>query len=88
MTNAALMRETLQKAGLKVFGGENAPYIWCRTPQGTGSWEFFDQMLQNVHVVCTPGVGFGPSGEGFVRLTAFGSREDSPEALKRISTWL
>ena len=88
MTNAALMRETLQKAGLKVFGGENAPYIWCRTPQGTGSWEFFDQMLQNVHVVCTPGVGFGPSGEGFVRLTAFGSREDSLEALKRISTWL
>lgn len=88
MTNAALMRETLQKAGLKVFGGENAPYIWCRTPQGAGSWDFFDQMLQNVHVVCTPGVGFGPSGEGFVRLTAFGSREDSLEALKRISTWL
>jgi len=88
MTNAALMRETLEKAGLKVYGGENAPYIWCRTPQDLGSWAFFDQMLQNVHVVCTPGVGFGPSGEGFIRLTAFGSREDSLEALKRISTWL
>ncbi|MFA6820268.1 MAG: aminotransferase class I/II-fold pyridoxal phosphate-dependent enzyme, partial [Bacteroidaceae bacterium] len=83
-----LMRETLEKAGLKVYGGENAPYIWCRTPQDLGSWAFFDQMLQNVHVVCTPGVGFGPSGEGFIRLTAFGSREDSLEALKRISTWL
>lgn len=88
MTNATLMRETLEKAGLKVYGGENAPYIWCRTPQDLGSWAFFDQMLQNVHVVCTPGVGFGPSGEGFIRLTAFGSREDSLEALKRISTWL
>jgi len=88
MTNAALMRNTLEKVGLKVYGGINAPYIWCRTPQDFGSWEFFDQMLENVHVVCTPGVGFGPSGEGFVRLTAFGSREDSLEALKRISTWL
>lgn len=88
MSNARMMRESLEKAGLKVYGGENAPYIWCRTPEGTGSWEFFDQMLEQVHVVCTPGVGFGPSGEGFVRLTAFGSREDSMEALKRISTWL
>ena len=88
MENARIMREGLTKAGLQVFGGENAPYIWFRAPQGMTSWQFFDRLLEEVHVVCTPGVGFGPSGEGYIRLTAFGSRENSLEAMQRILTWL
>ncbi len=88
MENARIMREGLTKAGLQVFGGENAPYIWFHAPQGMTSWQFFDRLLQEVHVVCTPGVGFGPSGEGYIRLTAFGSRENSLEAMQRILTWL
>ena len=88
MENARIMREGLTKAGLQVFGGENAPYIWFCAPQGMTSWQFFDRLLEEVHVVCTPGVGFGPSGEGYIRLTAFGSRENSLEAMQRILTWL
>lgn len=98
MENARLMREALTEIGFKVYGGKDAPYLWVSTsltpnpsPVGEGnlksegsSWEFFDWMLHSAHVVCTPGVGFGPSGEGFVRLTAFGTHEATKEALKRI----
>lgn len=88
MTNAKIMRKTLTEMGLKVYGGTNAPYLWVKTPDGAGSWRFFEQMLYDAHVVCTPGVGFGPSGEGFVRLTAFGDRADCEEAMQRITNWL
>lgn len=88
MTNAALMRKTLLKLGLKVYGGEDAPYLWIKTPDGEDSWQFFDSLLRGANVVCTPGVGFGPSGEGYVRLTAFGEREDCEEAMDRLARWL
>ena len=86
MENARLMRETLKQLGYKVFGGENAPYLWVKTPEGVDSWKFFDQLLYGCGVVCTPGVGFGPSGEGYFRLTAFGDRDDTQEAMDRIKT--
>ncbi len=88
MENARIMREALTKAGLKVYGGENAPYIWLKTPSGTTSWQFFDQLLHGPHIVGTPGVGFGPAGEGYFRLTAFGSRQDCIEAMERLTRWL
>lgn len=88
MTNAKIMKEGLESTGLKVFGGENAPYLWVKTPNGIGSWKFFEQMLYEANVVGTPGVGFGPSGEGYIRLTAFGEREDCEEAMKRIKKWI
>lgn len=88
MENARMMREELTKLGIKVFGGENAPYLWVKTPENTDSWKFFEQMLYGASVVCTPGVGFGPSGEGYVRLTAFGDRSDCQEAMHRITTWI
>ena len=88
MENACTMRQGLEAAGLKVFGGVNAPYIWLKTPDGIGSWKFFEQMLYEANVVGTPGVGFGPSGEGYIRLTAFGSHEDCQEAMKRLRKWL
>lgn len=84
MTNARIMLDTLTDLGLKVYGGRNAPYLWVKTPNGEGSWRFFEQMLYNAHVVCTPGVGFGPSGEGYIRLTAFGKRSDCEQAMERI----
>ena len=87
MANARLMLDTLRSLGYEVYGGENAPYIWMRTPDGTTSWQFFEELLYGANVVCTPGVGFGPSGEGYVRFTAFGSRETTEEALKRITNW-
>ncbi len=85
MENARIIREGLAQAGYDVSGGENAPYIWLKTPDGMGSWEFFDLLLEKIQVVSTPGAGFGPSGEGFLRLTAFGSRESTEEALRRIA---
>ena len=88
MANAHYMHEQLTQMGFKVFGGRNAPYLWVKTPDGTDSWKFFEQMLYAVGVVCTPGVGFGPSGEGYVRLTAFGDRNDCHEAMQRIKEWL
>ena len=88
MDNATLMRQTLIKLGFEVFGGENAPYIWLKTPDGMPSWKFFDRMLYEAHVVCTPGVGFGPSGEGYARLTAFGEHEQCMEAMERLENWL
>ena len=76
MENADIMRDSLTRLGYKVFGGINAPYLWIKTPDGIDSWKFFEQLLYGASVVCTPGVGFGPSGEGYIRLTAFGDRED------------
>lgn len=87
MKNADLIRETLKKYGYDVLGGEDAPYIWLRTPDGMGSWEFFDKLLNELSIVTTPGSGFGQSGEGFVRLSSFGRPEDCVEAMKRIEQW-
>jgi LL-diaminopimelate aminotransferase len=88
MENARIIREGLRGAGFQVYGGENAPYIWVKTPPGLGSWDFFDKLLTEAHVVGTPGVGFGPSGEGYFRFTAFGRRDQTEEAVERIRTRL
>ena len=84
MNNARVIREGLQEAGYTVYGGVNAPYIWLKTPDGLSSWEFFDRLLETVQIVGTPGSGFGPSGEGYFRLTAFGTYENTVEAIGRI----
>jgi LL-diaminopimelate aminotransferase len=86
MENARIIREGLQDAGYTVFGGVNAPYIWMKTPNNMGSWEFFDKLMNDAHVVGTPGAGFGSNGEGYFRLTAFGSRENTLQAINRIKT--
>ncbi len=86
--NAQIIREGLEEAGLTAYGGVNAPYIWFRTPAGCGSWEFFDRLLHEACVVTTPGAGFGPSGEGYIRVTAFGTESDTREAVQRIVTLL
>jgi LL-diaminopimelate aminotransferase len=88
MENARLIREGLTATGLTIYGGRSAPYIWARTPAGLSSWDFFDKLLAEAHVVGAPGSGFGPSGEGYFRLTAFGSREQTAEAVERIRTRL
>ncbi|HEX9820787.1 MAG TPA: LL-diaminopimelate aminotransferase [Methylomirabilota bacterium] len=88
MENARIIREGLAAAGLTVYGGHHAPYLWVRTPAGVSSWDFFDRLLAEAHVVGAPGGGFGPSGEGYFRLTAFGSREQTVEAVQRIRTRL
>lgn len=98
MGNAKLMYDALTDMGLEVFGGVNAPYLWVKTPKtnvsvidrqnGSASWKFFEELLYGAGIVCTPGVGFGPSGEGYVRFTAFGNREDCIEAMKRIKEFL
>jgi LL-diaminopimelate aminotransferase len=88
MDNAKKMLTTLRSLGFECYGGENAPYIWAKTPETSSSWKFFEEMLYGAHVVCTPGVGFGPAGEGYVRFTAFGSHEKTDEALDRIRQWL
>jgi LL-diaminopimelate aminotransferase len=85
MTNAGVIRNSLIKLGLEVYGGINAPYIWIKTPNAMGSWDFFDLLLNKAHVVGTPGAGFGPSGEGYLRLTAFNTLENTKEAMERIS---
>ena len=84
MNNAKVIYEGLKSAGYNVFGGVNAPYIWLQTPDKMTSWEFFDYLLENANVVGTPGSGFGPSGEGYFRLTAFGSYENTVAAIERI----
>lgn len=84
MKNAAIIKQGLADTGYTVYGGVNAPYIWLKTPKGMTSWEFFDYLLDNANVVGTPGSGFGPSGEGYFRLTAFGSYENTVAALDRI----
>ena len=88
MGNARLMTESLTRLGFKVYGGVNAPYLWVKTPNGQDSWKFFEQLLYGAAVVCTPGAGFGPSGEGYFRLTAFGERENCREAMHRIADWM
>ena len=84
MKNAAVIKQGLKECGYTVFGGVNAPYIWLKTPGGMTSWEFFDHLLEKAGVVGTPGSGFGPSGEGYFRLTAFGSYENTAAAVERI----
>ncbi len=83
LENAALIRRELAAAGYAVFGGVDAPYVWLKTP-GNDSWQFFDTLLSTANVVGTPGAGFGPSGEGYFRLTAFNTRQKTEEALERI----
>lgn len=82
--NARIIREGLEKAGCTVFGGVDSPYVWMKTPNGMKSWDFFDLLLTKAHVVGTPGEGFGPSGEGYFRLTAFNTKEKTIEAVRRI----
>ena len=84
MENARIIHAAISAAGLRVYGAENAPYAWIKTPPGVGSWELFDRLLSQAHVVSTPGAGFGACGEGFVRLSAFGKRERVEEALARV----
>ena len=88
MENAAIIRRELASAGLEVFGGEQAPYVWVKTPAGLDSWGFFDKLLQQAHVVGTPGSGFGAAGEGYFRLSAFNSRANVDEAMGRIKAAL
>jgi LL-diaminopimelate aminotransferase len=84
MNNARIIREGLSKSGLDVFGGVNAPYIWLKTPKKLSSWEFFDKLLNEAHVVGTPGAGFGACGEGYFRISAFGSLGNVEEAMERM----
>jgi LL-diaminopimelate aminotransferase len=86
--NARIIKNGLEEAGLKVFGAVNSPYVWAKTPAGTDSWDFFNRLLEEAGVITTPGAGFGPSGEGYIRLTAFGGREDTIEAVERIKKML
>ncbi len=88
LSNAAIIKSGLEGIGIKVFGGVNAPYIWMKTPNGMDSWAFFDKLLSEANIVGTPGVGFGPSGQGYFRLTAFGSRENTQTAVERFKTRL
>jgi LL-diaminopimelate aminotransferase len=88
MTNAHILKKGLSDLGIEVFGGDNAPYIWLKTPDSTPSWKFFEQLLYNTQIVGTPGAGFGPSGEGYFRFTAFGTRENTEEALGRLKKWI
>lgn len=87
MENAKIIKEGLEEAGFITYGGVNSPYIWLKIPQGMTSWEFFDKMLEEVNIVGTPGSGFGPHGEGYFRLTAFGTKENTIEAIERIKNW-
>jgi LL-diaminopimelate aminotransferase len=86
--NAKVIKEGLQNCGIEVYGAVNSPYIWAKIPGGMGSWEFFDKLLKEANVVTTPGAGFGPSGEGYIRLTAFGDAEATKEAVARIEALL
>ena len=86
MENAAIIREKLNIAGYTVYGGENAPYVWIKSPNGMDSWEFFDFLLSKANIVGTPGRGFGVAGEGYFRLSAFNSRKIVEEAMQRISS--
>jgi LL-diaminopimelate aminotransferase len=86
MGNARILRDAASAAGMRVFGGANAPYIWVGTPRQMTSWEMFDLMLQKLHVVITPGSGFGSAGEGYFRISAFNSRENAIEVARRLKT--
>ncbi len=85
LENAALIRKALTDSGAQVYGGVNAPYVWVKTPSGLNSWEFFDKLLHEAHVVGTPGSGFGAAGEGYFRISAFNSRENVEEAMERVA---
>ncbi len=85
LENARIISDGLKAAGYEVYGGVNAPYIWMKTKDGMSSWEFFDYLLENLQIVGTPGSGFGPSGEGYLRLTAFGTKENSLKAIERVN---
>ena len=85
MENAAIIRRDLTSAGIQVYGGENAPYVWVKTPNGLSSWDFFDKLLETCNVVGTPGSGFGAAGEGYFRISAFNSRDNVNEAMRRIT---
>ena len=82
--NARVITEALRELGFWFTGGENSPYVWLKCPGGMGSWAFFDELLEKANVVGTPGAGFGRNGEGFFRLTAFGSQENTREAVRRL----
>lgn len=88
MENARIIREGLEEVGITYYGGINSPYVWLKVPNNMKSWDFFDLLLEKANVVGTPGVGFGPSGEGYFRLTAFGNRENTEEAMRRIKSTL
>lgn len=85
--NAKIIKDGLEKAGFEVYGAINSPYIWLKVPEGMNSWEFFDKLLEEVNIVGTPGSGFGPHGEGYFRLTAFGTKENTIKAIERIKKW-
>ena len=87
MQNSKIIKDGLESVGFIVYGGENSPYIWLKVPEKMSSWDFFDKLLEEVNIVGTPGSGFGPHGEGYFRLTAFGTKEDSIEAVERIRNW-
>jgi len=88
MNNASVILAGLRAAGLTAYGGVDSPYVWFRTPNGADSWDFFDTLLKRANVVTTPGSGFGPSGEGYIRLTAFGDTDSTVEAVERIKSIL
>ncbi len=85
LENAKIICDRLSNAGLTVYGGVNAPYVWVKTPNGLSSWEFFDKLLQTANVVGTPGSGFGAAGEGYFRISAFNSRANVEEAMTRVT---
>lgn len=87
LENAKIIKEGLEEAGFTVYGGVNSPYVWLKVPEGMTSWEFFDNLLEEVNIVGTPGSGFGQHGEGYFRLTAFGTKENTIEAIERIKNW-
>ena len=87
MENAKIIKQGLEEAGFTTYGGVNSPYVWLKVPEGMNSWKFFDKLLEEVNVVGTPGSGFGPHGEGYFRLTAFGTKENTIEAMERIKNW-
>lgn len=84
MENAKIIKKGLEEAGFTCYGGVNSPYVWLKVPDGMTSWEFFDELLEKANVVGTPGSGFGPHGEGYFRLTAFGTKENTIKAIERI----
>ncbi|MDD6214231.1 MAG: aminotransferase class I/II-fold pyridoxal phosphate-dependent enzyme, partial [Firmicutes bacterium] len=84
LENAKIIKNAFEEAGIKAYGGVNSPYVWAKIPEGKTSWEFFDELLEKSGVVTTPGAGFGPSGEGYIRLTAFNTKEATVEAMENI----
>ena len=88
LENTRIIRDSVAKAGFKVFGGTDSPYVWMRSPRGEGSWELFEKCLREANISCTPGVGFGANGEGYIRLTGFNTREKTVEAMRRLAAMM